>query len=261
MKVIWRASAAAAILSLASATSLAADIRIAVNQANPPYEFEDPKVGLTGFEVEVVNTVAKRLKKSVEYSSMPFNMLFAAVQSGRADIAIGGITITAKRLESVAFTQPFIDSNQCVTAMAKGGITRIEQLKGRDLGVITGTVGEIWASKALKENAFKEIRRYDGNIEPMMDLASGRTSATVNDCPITAWYIKDKPQFAIIHEVSTGDRNALMMPRNSPILGQIDGELARMKADGTLAAIYEKWFSATPGENSSTVKTEPIPKP
>ncbi|MGO3889415.1 MAG: ABC transporter substrate-binding protein [Paenalcaligenes sp.] len=260
MRTIWRASAAAAILSLVSAASLAADIRVAVNQANPPYEFEDKNGVLTGFEVEVIDAVAQRLNKSVEYSSMPFNMLFAAVQSGRADIALGGITITPKRLESVAFTQPFIDSNQCITTLSKGDITRIEQLSGHDLGVITGTVGEIWASKALEENGFKEIRRYDGNIEPMMDLASGRTSATVNDCPITAWYIKDKPQFTIIYEVSTGDKNALMLPKNSPILTEIDGELTRMKADGTLAAIYKKWFSIDAGVDSSTVKVEPIPK-
>ena len=101
---------------LAATASLAADLRVAVNQGNPPFEFEDRNGKLTGFEVEVIQAVAQRLNKSVEFSSMPFNMLFAAVQSGRADVALGAITITAKRLENVAFTQPIIDSNQCVAA-------------------------------------------------------------------------------------------------------------------------------------------------
>ncbi|UMZ14405.1 amino acid ABC transporter substrate-binding protein [Pseudomonas sp. MPFS] len=249
----------AVVLALASLTSQAASIQVVVNQANPPYEFEDSNGVLTGFEVDVVKTVAQRLNKGVEFSSMPFNMLFASVQSGRADIAIGGITITAKRLENVAFSQPFIDSNQCVTTLAKGDVQGIAQLEGRDVGVITGTVGEIWASKAQKERAFNDIRRYDGNIDPMMDLASGRTSATINDCPITAWYIKDKPQFKIIHEVATGDKNALMLPRNSPLLEQVNQEIGRMKADGSMAGLYRKWFNAQAHADSSTVKIEPIP--
>ncbi|MBC2659569.1 amino acid ABC transporter substrate-binding protein [Pseudomonas sp. MSSRFD41] len=249
----------ALVITFCSLTCHAASLQVAVNQANPPYEFEDSSGVLTGFEVEVVEALAQRLNKNVEFSSMPFNMLFASVQSGRVDIAIGGITITAKRLENVTFTQPFIDSNQCVTTLAKGTIRDVSQLAGKDVGVITGTVGEIWASKAQKEQGFNEIRRYDGNIDPMMDLASGRTSATVNDCPITAWYIKDKPQFTIIHQVATGDKNALMLPRNSPLLSQLNQEISRMKTDGSLAGIYRKWFNTQAQAHSSTAKIEPIP--
>ena len=131
MNSTWTTPAMAACLSLAATASLAADLRVAVNQGNPPFEFEDRNGKLTGFEVEVIQAVAQRLNKSVEFSSMPFNMLFAAVQSGRADVALGAITITAKRLENVAFTQPIIDSNQCVAALSDGPVKRVEQLKGR----------------------------------------------------------------------------------------------------------------------------------
>ena len=135
----------------------------------------------------------------------------------------------------------------------------MEQLKGRDVGVITGTVGEIWAARSQQEHAYKEIRRYDGNIEPMMDLASQRTAASINDCPIMAWYIRDKPQFSIIHEVMTGDRNALMLPKASPLLDAINQEIGRMKTDGSLPGLYRKWFNAEAGPESSTVKIEAIP--
>ena len=259
MNSIWTTPAVAACLSLAATASLAPDLRVAVNQGNPPFEFEDRNGKLTGFEVEVIQAVAQRLNKSVEFSSMPFNMLFAAVQSGRADVALGAITITAKRLENVAFTQPIIDSNQCVAALSDGPVKRVEQLKGRDVGVITGTVGEIWAARSQQEHAYKEIRRYDGNIEPMMDLASQRTAASINDCPIMAWYIRDKPQFSIIHEVMTGDRNALMLPKASPLLDAINQEIGRMKTDGSLPGLYRKWFNAEAGPQSSTVKIEAIP--
>ena len=224
MNSIWTTPAVAACLP-GRHRQPAADLRVAVNQGNPPFEFEDRNGKLTGFEVEVIQAVAQRLNKSVEFSSMPFNMLFAAVQSGRADVALGAITITAKRLENVAFTQPIIDSNQCVAALgrsrqargaAKGArCRRHHRHGGRDLGRPVPTGTRLQGNPPLR----RQYRADDGP-----GLAAHRREH--QRLPDHGWYIRDKPQFSIIHEVMTGDRNALMLPKASPLLDAINQKSA-----------------------------------
>ena len=104
----------------------------------------------------MIQAVAQRLNKSVEFSSMPFNMLFAAVQSGRADVALGAITITANGSRTSRSPSP---SSIPTSAWPRcRTVPSSAWSKGRDVGVITGTVGEIWAARSQQEHAYKEIR-------------------------------------------------------------------------------------------------------
>lgn len=101
MKTIILSAATALLLS--SAAGHADELKVATNQGNVPFEFENAEGKTVGFEIDMINEVAKRLDKTVSVTPMPFNSLFSAVQSGRADVALAATTITKKRLESVSF--------------------------------------------------------------------------------------------------------------------------------------------------------------
>lgn len=245
---------------IAGATVAHADsINVATNIANPPFEFQDGAGTLMGFEVDLVNMIGEKLGKTAEFQEMPFQSLFAAVQSSRSDVAIGSITITPKRLESVAFTQPFYDADQCLTVASASGIKGTEGLEGKSVAVITGTTGEIWANDNEAKLKFGSIARYDGNQDPMLDIATGRVDGLVHDCPIDAYYIKDKPQFAIVATIPTQEQFGLMMPKNSPLLEEIDGVISDLKKDGKLAELHKKWFGIDAAADSSTVTVLPMP--
>lgn len=250
----------ASALFVAGATVAHADsINVATNIANPPFEFQDGSGTLMGFEVDLMNLVGERLGKKIEFQEMPFQSLFAAVQSSRSDVAIGSITITPKRLESVAFTQPFYDANQCLTVASASGISGVEGLDGKTVAVITGTTGEIWANGNEVKLKFGSINRYDGNQDPMLDIATGRVDGLVHDCPIDAYYIKDKPQFAIVATIQTNEQFGLMLPKDSPLLEQADGVIADLKKEGKLAELHKKWFGIDADPESSTIKVLPVP--
>ncbi|KML19718.1 MULTISPECIES: ABC transporter substrate-binding protein [Burkholderia] len=249
-----------AMLFATSGAALAADFNVAANVANVPFEFEDGQGKLSGFEVELLQLVAKRLHKSIEFTPMPFNSLFAAVQSGRANVAIGSITVTKKRLESVAFTQPYIDANQCLTVATKSGIRDLDGLKGKQVAVVTGTTGEMWATENQTRYMVAGISRYDSTADPMLDIATGRIAGLVNDCANDAYYIRDKPQYTIVTSIPTHEQLALMFPKNSPMLKEVDATLSKLKQDGEIAKLYRKWFGTLPPQNSSTVTVLPIPQ-
>ncbi|MBK3745312.1 amino acid ABC transporter substrate-binding protein [Paraburkholderia aspalathi] len=247
-------------MMLLSVSAQAADINVATNMANVPFEFEDATGKLVGFEVDLLNLIAERLNKSIEFTPMPFNSLFAAVQSGRSNVAIGSITITKKRLESVAFSQPFYDADACLTVATAGPIKKLEDLEAKEVAVITGTTGEMWASENESKYKFGEIRRYDGNGEPMLDIATGRIAGFIHDCPIDAYYIRDKPQYSIVASIPTNEQFGLMLAKDSPLLTEINEQISILKNEGELQRLHKEWFGTEAPAESSTIAVQPIPQ-
>lgn len=249
----------AALLLAGTSLVQAETINVATNIANVPFEFQDGNGTLMGFEVDLLRLVGEKLGKDVEFQEMPFQSLFVAVQSSRSDVAIGSITITPARLESVSFSQPIFDADQCLTVGAKSGIDSVEAMTGKTLAVITGTTGEIWATANEATLKFASVGRYDGNQEPMMDIATGRIDGFVHDCPIDAYYIRDKPQFAIVASIPTNEQFGLMFPKDSPLLDSVNTTITELKESGEMAALHEKWFGMAAGAESSTITVLPIP--
>ena len=100
---------------LAGGASAQTSMKVGANIGNVPWEFQDASGKNVGFEIDLVEEIGKRNNMKVEIVNIPFQGLFAAVQSGQIDAAVSSITITKKRLESVSFAQPYYDSDQSLT--------------------------------------------------------------------------------------------------------------------------------------------------
>ncbi|EWY42090.1 ABC transporter substrate-binding protein [Skermanella stibiiresistens SB22] len=259
-------SAAIAVMTAAGAATLsgavqAADLTVGANIGNVPWEFQDATGKNVGFEIDVVDEIAKRMGKTVEIVNIPFNGLFSAVQSARIDMAVSSITITEKRLDSVSFAQPYYDSDQSLTVLAKSGLAKVEDLKGKAIGVDTGSTGDMWATQNQAKYGFGDIRRFEGLQPAMLDLASGRLDGYVSDIPALLYYTKDKPQFKVAQRIPTGERYSIMFAKNSPLAPQVNDQITAMKKDGTIAALHEKWFGGKPEAGTSTADVMDMPKP
>lgn len=239
----------------------AATLKVGANIGNLPWEFQDAKGETVGFEVDLVKEVAKRLGDDVTFVNIPFTGLFAAVQSGQIDAAVSSITITPKRLGSVAFAQPYYDSDQSLTVMAKSGLSSLKDLSGKVVGVDTGSTGDIYATQHQAEDKFADIRRYEGLAPAMLDLAAGRIDGYVSDIPALQYYVKDKPAYKVVERIPTGERYSIMFAKGSPLVGQVDAVLTTLKAEGFIAKLHQTWFGAPAEPTTSTVMKAEIPKP
>jgi hypothetical protein len=85
---------------LSSAASAQTTMKVGANVGNVPWEFQEASGKIVGFEIDLVEEIGKRNGMKVEIVNVPFQGLFAAVQSGQIDAAVSSITITKKRLES-----------------------------------------------------------------------------------------------------------------------------------------------------------------
>jgi len=234
-------------------------IVVGANIGNVPWEFQNTDGTFIGFEIDLVNEIGKRLNRPVNIINVPFNGLFAAVQSGRIDIAMSSIGITDKRLESVAFTQPFYDSDQSLTVVRGSGITSLEDLRGQIVAADTGSTGDIWATANQGKYGFAEIRRYEGLAPAMLDVVIGRVKGYISDIPALQYYTKDKPNLEVVERIPTGGRYALMLGKNSAILNDVNDTISILKEEGFVNQLHLKWYGTLAEESTSTARVVPMP--
>lgn len=247
-------------LAAAVSPALAADWTVGANIGNVPWEFQDAQGKFVGFEIDLVNEVAKRNGKTVQIENIPFNGLFPAVQSGRIQIAISSITITPKRLESLAFAQPYYDSDQSLSVLKTSKINTLTDLTGKTVGVDTASTGDIWATENTAKYKIAKISRYEGLAPAMLDLAAGRIDGYISDIPAVEYYIKDKPQYRVAARIPTGERYSFMFAKTFAEAGKINDTLTQLKKEGFLAKTHQKWFGSMPPADSATVKVMDMPK-
>lgn len=249
------------ILSIfAGSGASAADLTVGANIGNVPWEFQDASGKVTGFEVDLVTEIGKRLGKSVEFVNTPFNGLFSAVQSGRINMAISSITITDKRLESVTFAQPYYDSDQSLTVTAASGIEGLSGMDGKVVGVDTGSTGDMWAEKNQADLKLGEIRRFEGLQPAMLDLVAGRIDGYISDIPALLYYVKDKPELKVAERIPTGEKYSIMFNKDDPLAAQVNDVITTLKNEGFVAKLHETWFGAKAEDTTSTVMVLDMPK-
>jgi polar amino acid transport system substrate-binding protein len=238
----------------------AAEWTVGANIGNVPWEFQDAQGKFVGFEVDLVNEVAKRTGNTVKIENIPFNGLFPAVLSGRIQIAISSVTITAKRLETLAFAQPYYDSDQSLSVLKASAINKLEDLSGKTVGVDTASTGDIWATENTAKYKIAKISRYEGLAPAMLDLAAGRIDGYISDIPAVEYYIKDKPQYRVAGRIPTGERYSFMFAKNFADAAKVNDALTALKKEGFIAKTHEKWFGTKPPADSATVKVLDMPK-
>ncbi|MER8404755.1 ABC transporter substrate-binding protein [Mesorhizobium sp. M1307] len=235
-------------------------LNVGAYPTNPPFEYKNESGTFEGFEVDIINEAAKRIGMTTDIADLGFQALFAATTSKRIDVAISSITITPERLKSQSFTQPYYDSDMGIAAKADSPIKAEADLKGKIVGVLSGSTGEAWVKAHQEADGFSDVKGYDTQQNLLLDLSSGRVDAAVSDIPGLEYSFTRMKDLAVEERIKTGEQYGLMMTKDHPLLGKLNDALTAMKKDGTLAAIHKKWFGSDAPADSSTVKEMPMPK-
>ena len=254
--------AATTALLLVSGPALAETLTAGANIGNVPWEFQDENSEIVGFEVDLLREVSERLGyDELDIQNVPFNGLFSAVQSGRIDVAISSITITDERLQSVSFAQPYYDSDQSLSTRTDSGIAGTADLDGKTVGVDTGSTGDMYSTEREADWGLAGISRYEGLNPAMLDLAAGRIDAYVSDIPAVAYYLRDKPDMAVVERLTTGEQYSMMFAKDSELATRANDVLTTLKEEGFIAELHEKWFGTEAEATTSTVEVRDMPKP
>lgn len=243
-----------------SAPAFAQDaLRVGAYPANPPWENKTEAGTFEGFEVDIVNEIAKRMGTTATIEGMDFKALFVASASGRVDMVISSLTITDERLESQSFTQPYFEGALGIGVKEGTDIASVEALKGKVVGSVATSFPENWLKERAAEIGYADYKSYDTTSNMLTDLQNGRIEAAVNDVVGLRYAFTQMQGLKVGAEIVTGEKFAMMLPKGSDKLEQVNQIMSDMKADGTMAALYEKWMGVAPKEGGYTVTPMPVP--
>ena len=153
-----------------------------------------------------------------------------------------------------------ITATMTVTAL-QNSVESLSDLEGKRVGSIATSFPENWLKEREGELGYKSYSSYDTTANMLTDLRSGRIEAAVNDI-VSLRYAFAQPQMDMLQvsaEIPTGDKFAIMLPKDSEHLQAFNDAISAMKEDGTMASLYEKWLGVAPAAGSVTVKPLPIP--
>jgi polar amino acid transport system substrate-binding protein len=214
----------------------------------PPFESMNGNVA-EGFDVDLLTAIAKEMGVAkVVFSSEIFDSLIPTLKAGgKFDVIASGMTIKSDRQLEIDFTDPYFDSNQSVAMKTGGTYTAPADMKGKKVGVQSGTTGASWADENLKP-AGASIVQFKDTAGAFAALQAGNVDAVINDLPVTAEYTKDATKgLAMVAQIPTGEQYGFGVSKDNPaLLTAMNEGLAAVKASGEYDAIYTKWFGVAP---------------
>ncbi len=213
----WLAMRASILVLVMAASSLAAESPRALrwaadSEGGAPYIFKDPEDPnrLVGFEVDLARALEVELGRRIEFVQYQFSQLVPGLKRGDFDFAMNGLEVTPDRARAVRFTRPYYVYSLQLVARAEE--SRFGGLEGcRAAGGTVGTLEDTAAERLLDAWGIRK-RVYDSQVEPYVDLESGRIDAVLLDLPIAMYYAQAQAEA----QVRRGTVGARLLRRGLP---------------------------------------------
>ncbi|KQL21135.1 transporter substrate-binding domain-containing protein [Cytobacillus solani] len=207
----------------------------------PPFTFHDDKGELTGFDVEIVKEVAKRLGVEPVFMETQWDAMFAGLDSKRFDLVANQVGIRPDRQEKYDFSDPYITSaGVLIKHVDNEAVTSFENIEGlKAAQSMTSNYADIAKSHGA------EIVGVEGFNQAIELINSKRADVTINDNLSFLDFKKHKPDAPVEIAATLDDasQSGLMFRKGSEtLINEVNKALKEMIEDGTYLEISEKWF-------------------
>ena len=215
---------------------------MATNAEFPPYEFHDGDK-IVGIDAEIAQAIADELGMTLEIEDIAFDSIIPELVSGKADVALAGMTVTEDRKASVDFSDSYASASQMIIVKEDSEITGPAELEGITVGVQLGTIGDIYVSDLEAKGT--TVERYNKGFEAVQALSQGKVDAVVIDGEPAKTFVAETEGLKILDEAFTEEDYAIAVKKgNTELLDKINGALKDLKDNGTLDEIVAKYIKA-----------------
>ena len=220
----------------------------------PPFAFNDDKGQLVGFDIDIVRLLATALFKDpgkAEFVVVTAEGRWPAIESGRADMGVGGTTVYPDRAVRVAFTRGFIDSGVSVLVSKKSGIKSIADLN-QDKHTIANLNNPQMADRAKRFFPKTKVLTFDTPSGQFLAVRSGRANALQIDTPTADYFAsQSKDDFEVLPGLlGASQNNAIYLkPGDFKWWLWLDTTVAELRTGSwypQYSETYQKWFGKHP---------------
>jgi ABC-type amino acid transport substrate-binding protein len=217
-----------------------ASLVIGIPYFKPPYVINQYQ----GFDVDLMKAICKGLNETCTFEPMEFDKLYAALDNGKIDLAIGAITISEERLKYYIFSLPYKISKGDFVVLKSSDIRSVHQLDGKK-------VGAIWASDFedfLDEHPDLDIQEefYEEPLPLIAALDDHQVDAVFIDLDEVKYWLKqsDTPLVPLGHPIKFGDGFGIMaLPKNKALVESVNGVLMQIQSNGVYDKLYTDYFN------------------
>ncbi len=230
-------------------------LTMSTNAAFPPYEMTNDSGDFEGIDVEIAGAIADKLGLELQIDDMDFDAALLAVQQGKSDMVMAGVTVTDERKAVMNFTDSYANGIQSVIVPEDSDIASIDDMQGKLIGTQAGTTGYIYCSDTPENGGFGEdnVIAYDNGITAVQALMNGQVDCVVIDNAPAQEFVKANPGLKILDTEYANEDYAIGVNKdNTALLDAINGALAELKADGTVDSIVAKYINTDSGDAASS---------
>lgn len=217
---------------------------VGVDQAPPaPFCFGLPgSEHFRGFEVDLLNELARGLDVTLRFTSALWSQILADLEAGRLDLVCAAATITDERRRVVDFSDSYFEGNLALVGRRNRMLASPDVPPDWTVGVRVATV----ASDVVQTRwPGRCVRTFDLNVDLYDALRDGRVDAAVDDRPIAEWFARNMAGLALGPSIpGTGFGYGIVFAKgNDQLRTEVNAELARLRADGSLHRLRQRWIS------------------
>ena len=221
---------------------------MATNAAFPPYEFIEGNE-VVGIDAEIAGAIAEKLGLELQIDDMEFDSIIESVKGGKADMGLAGMTVTEERKEVVNFTASYATGVQVVIVTEDSAITSVDDLFAEGamhvIGVQRNTTGDLYSTWDLEDAGLATVDRYSKGADAVQALLTGKVDCVVIDNEPAKAFVEANAGLKILDTAyAVEDYAAAMSKDNAELFEAVNKALEELIADGTVAAIVEKYIPA-----------------
>ncbi len=225
-------------MMLLSMVAFGKTLYVGTNAEFAPFEYLE-KGKVTGFDMELMNALAKEMKMDVKIENMAFDGLLPALQMKKVDVVIAGMTETPERKKAVSFTKPYFKAKQVIITKKGKDIKDFKELSGKKVGVMLGFTGDA----VVSDIKGAKVQRFDATYSAVMALEKGKVDAVVADSEPAKKYIASYKDLAIASAKAEEEDYAIAVRKNDKaLLDNLNKALVKVKSNGTYDALLKKYF-------------------
>lgn len=227
------------------------------NAVFPPYEFLGTGDEIIGIDVEIGQAIADELGVELEVVNSDFDGVISAIESGKGDVGIAGITITEERAQQVDFSVPYLNATQSLIVPAGSEISTVEELASKNVGAQTGSTGYLSLEdqnlNGLLTRQPCNLQAYEAPTDAMLALKEGKLDAVVVDTVVAQQLINGDANYTTV-TLQTADgtvveeSNGVVVAKgNEDLLEVVDGVITEMNESGEMDQLLSDYTAIANG--------------
>ena len=214
-------------------------------EGGAPFVESDPSHPdtLVGFDVEIVQLIAKALGRKPEFVNISFWNIDQSITRGDAELGMSGIEDTPARRATMAVTIPYYEFREVLSVRDRDASTyrTLADLRGKSVATLAGTMAYEILLRAQRDYGVKPVS-YEDDVHPYSDLALGRVDAVLLDNVLAERRKKTIAGFTIQPQsVAIGHYVGVLSAKSEPLRNSINEIFRTAMRDGTFERMFRKW--------------------